>query len=198
MAEVSHVIALLRLMPQDLTDDKSTLVQVMAWCRQATNHYLNRCWPRSMSSDGINIRPQKVMGELVGVNCGYLGEKRAAIRELLCSRPSLRSPDLCVSLHNQYMIGDPSLSQVSSAHFIGEQSMIRLRSRGLSAKVVATYNWLLQNHLVNTLRPEQNGHHFADDSQNSFSCMNITVYWSKFHWNLFPWVQLKIDLYWFR
>ena len=36
-----------RWMPQDLTDDKSTLVQVMAWCRRATSHYLNRCWPRS-------------------------------------------------------------------------------------------------------------------------------------------------------
>ena len=30
-----------RWMPQDLTDDKSTLVQVMAWCRQATSHYLS-------------------------------------------------------------------------------------------------------------------------------------------------------------
>ena len=30
----------LQWMPQDLTDDKSTLVQVMAWCRQATSHYL--------------------------------------------------------------------------------------------------------------------------------------------------------------
>ena len=28
-------------MPLDLTDDKSTLVQVMAWCRQATSHYLS-------------------------------------------------------------------------------------------------------------------------------------------------------------
>ena len=28
--------------------DKSTLVQVMAWC-QVTNHYLNQCWPRSLS-----------------------------------------------------------------------------------------------------------------------------------------------------
>ena len=27
-------------MRQALTDDKSTLVQVMAWCRQATSHYL--------------------------------------------------------------------------------------------------------------------------------------------------------------
>ena len=32
--------------PQNL-NDKSTLVQVMAWCRQAPSHYLNQCWPRS-------------------------------------------------------------------------------------------------------------------------------------------------------
>ena len=34
--------------PQDLTDDKSTLVQAMAWCHQAPSHYLSQCWPRSM------------------------------------------------------------------------------------------------------------------------------------------------------
>ena len=38
----------LRWMSLDLTDDKSTLVQVMAWCRQATSHYLSQCWPRSL------------------------------------------------------------------------------------------------------------------------------------------------------
>ena len=37
-------------------DDKSSLVQVMDWCRQATSHYLNKCLPRFMSC-GIN-RPQ--------------------------------------------------------------------------------------------------------------------------------------------
>ena len=36
----------LRWMPLDLTDEKSTLVQVMAWCRQATSHYLRQCWHR--------------------------------------------------------------------------------------------------------------------------------------------------------
>ena len=35
-------------MPQDLTDDRSTLFQVMAWCRQAPSHYLSQCWPRSL------------------------------------------------------------------------------------------------------------------------------------------------------
>ena len=33
----------------DHTYDKSTLVQVMAWCRQATSYYLSQCWPRSLS-----------------------------------------------------------------------------------------------------------------------------------------------------
>ena len=44
-------------MPLHLTDDKSTLVQVMAWCRQATSHYLSQCWPRSVSPNGVT-RPQ--------------------------------------------------------------------------------------------------------------------------------------------
>ena len=49
----------LRRMSLDLTDDKSTLVQVMAWCRQATSHYLSQCWPRFMSRYGVT-RPQCV------------------------------------------------------------------------------------------------------------------------------------------
>ena len=55
---ISYVIAL-RWMPQDLTDDKSTLVQVVVWCRQATSHYLSQCWPRSMLPNGVT-RPQWV------------------------------------------------------------------------------------------------------------------------------------------
>ena len=49
----------LRWMPQDLTDDQSTLVQVMAWCRQATSHYLSQCWPRSLLPYCVT-RPQWV------------------------------------------------------------------------------------------------------------------------------------------
>ena len=43
----------IRWMPQDLTDDKSALVQVMAWCCQATSHYLGQCWPRFPSPHGV-------------------------------------------------------------------------------------------------------------------------------------------------
>ena len=37
----------------------STLVQVMAWCRQATSHYPSQCWPRSLSPYGVT-RPEWV------------------------------------------------------------------------------------------------------------------------------------------
>ena len=42
-------------MSMDFTDDQSTLVQVMAWCRQATSHYLSQCWPRYLSSSGATM-----------------------------------------------------------------------------------------------------------------------------------------------
>ena len=57
----------LRWMPWDFTDDKSTLVQVMPWCRQATSHYLNLCWPSSMSPYGVT-RPQWVNSNLMAVS----------------------------------------------------------------------------------------------------------------------------------
>ena len=34
----------LRWIPQDVSDDKSILVQVMSWCCQATSHYSSQCW----------------------------------------------------------------------------------------------------------------------------------------------------------
>ena len=37
----------------ELTDDKSTLVRAMAWCRQATSYRLSQCWPRSVSPYGV-------------------------------------------------------------------------------------------------------------------------------------------------
>ena len=49
--------AALRYMSLDFTDDNSTLVQVMAWCRQATSHYLSSVDPdlgRHMAALGPN------------------------------------------------------------------------------------------------------------------------------------------------
>ena len=55
---ISCEIALI-WMSLDFPDDQSTLVQLMAWCHQATSHYLSQCWPRSLSPYGVT-RPQWV------------------------------------------------------------------------------------------------------------------------------------------
>ena len=55
-----------RWMPRNHTNVESTLVQVMAWCRQTTSHYLSQCWPRSLLPYDIiqlqwfnSLRPQQ-------------------------------------------------------------------------------------------------------------------------------------------
>ena len=59
-----------RYMSQNPIDDKSTLVQMMAWCLQAPSHYLSQCWPRSLLTHSV-IRPQWIKplcAELLSAN----------------------------------------------------------------------------------------------------------------------------------
>ena len=69
---ISYEIAL-RWMPQNFTDDKSILVEVMAWCHQATSHYLGQCWPRSISPNYV-AKPQWVNGIMFLDSNNYLLE----------------------------------------------------------------------------------------------------------------------------
>ena len=39
----------LKFIPKGQVDNKSVLFQVMAWCHHATSHYLNQCWPSSLT-----------------------------------------------------------------------------------------------------------------------------------------------------
>ena len=66
---ISSGIAL-KWMPWDFTDDGSTLVQVMARCRQATSHYQSQSWLKPMLSYGVT-RPQwvKTIGPKVKCIC---------------------------------------------------------------------------------------------------------------------------------
>ena len=55
----SHYNITVMWMSLNFTDDKSTPVLVMAWCHQATSHYLSQCWPRSILPYGVT-KPQWV------------------------------------------------------------------------------------------------------------------------------------------
>ena len=43
---------------------------------------------------------------------------------------------------------------------------------------------------INLFTPEQNGHHFTDDSSKYISIKEKSVFWFKFHWSLFLRVPL--------
>ena len=60
-------------MSLNFADDQSTLVQVMAWCRQATSHYLSQCWPRYLSPYSIT-RPQWVKFNIAVISEKHHGE----------------------------------------------------------------------------------------------------------------------------
>ena len=74
---ISYEIAL-RWMPLDFTDVQSTLAQVMAWCCQATSHYLSQCFNqdlcRQMASLGLSELSLSVQsvggGRGCEVSCG--------------------------------------------------------------------------------------------------------------------------------
>ena len=84
-------------MPQNLTDDKSTLVQVMAWCRQATSHYLSQCWLSSLSPYGV-ASPK------------WVKESLYVMRDDLNNLQQLRLEQICVFSH--------SLSRTYRLHMI--------------------------------------------------------------------------------
>ena len=46
-------------LPSGKCHKTSALVQIMDWCHHATSHYLNQCWPSSITPHGIT-RPQCV------------------------------------------------------------------------------------------------------------------------------------------
>ena len=83
-------------MPQDLTDDKSTLVQVMALCRQATSHYLNQCWHRSLSPYGVT-RPQWVNFAANAVSAD--GLVPAGVRSSAGTMMTKSASDMCTGPH---------------------------------------------------------------------------------------------------
>ena len=82
----------LEWMSLDLTDGKSTLVQVITWCHQATSHYLIQCWPRSMSPYGI-FRPQWVKFPVHVLTCSHAPCGRPG--HILCSSREHPEDHMC-------------------------------------------------------------------------------------------------------
>ena len=93
------LIGIFRWMPQGLTDDKSTLFQVMAWCCQATCHFLNQCWPRSPTPYGITMNLSKYFCSLKLQNFAFLSANYIWFTRQLCNN-LLVHPSIHPSISN--------------------------------------------------------------------------------------------------
>ena len=178
-------------MPLDLTDDKSTLVQVMAWCHQATSHYLSQCWPRSMSPNGV-ARPQWVSSLASGI-CGSNFNSVISMHMLQINFMSVPYETAHRWMPQDTFDDKSSLVQVmawchqASRHYVSQCWLRFMLPYGI-----------IRPQWVNTLRLRQNGRHFAAKFSNAFSWMKTYWFWLRFRWSLFQRVQLTIFQHWFR
>ena len=120
---ISYEIAL-RWMPLDFADDKSTLVQVMTWCLQATSHYLSQCWPRSLLPYGV-IRPQWVDSSPPDKMAAVLADN---IFKCIFLNENDRIPiPISLKLIPMSPIDNkPALVQVMAWHRLGDKPLIEL------------------------------------------------------------------------
>ena len=161
--DISCEIALIWLwISLHFTDDQSTSVQVMAWCRQATSHYLSQCWPRSLLPYGVT-RPQWVntLGPRHnGRQCPPFSRRHFQMHflEWKCLNFSIqislnfvpKAPVIDIAALVQVMVWRRPCDKPLS-----EPMMVSLLTHFLS--LYTRPQW------VKTLRPRQNGCHFPDD-----------------------------------
>ena len=100
-------------MSLDLTDYKSPLVQVTAWCRQAKSHYLSQCWPRSILPHGttrlqwVNLStPLAISGSISTPNIEVLHCKALCMPTPNHIRPCIYTRNKCCQSVKTMCISD--------------------------------------------------------------------------------------------
>ena len=114
----------LKSMPSDewdLTDDELTLVQVMAWCRQATSHYMRLCWANSvllsLAHDELILHSFKLQ---LRFHSEFVSRENPTLRKHLYIQ--------CLKMH-----ASPAMSMLA---------VMRQRNAALGTKVIFWSTWL--------------------------------------------------------
>ena len=143
----------------------------MAWCRQATSHYLIKCWPRSLSPYGIT-RPQWLNTLRLIQNDHHFSDdifKSISLNENCC---------LLMKISLKFIPKVPINNIPSLAQIMAQR---RPRKKPLSEPMMVNSQTLLcvtRPQWVNTPRYEQYHQHFTDIKK-------IFLIWLKFHLNVF-------------
>ena len=147
----------------------SWLVQVMAWCRQATSHYLSQYWPRSMLPNGIT-RPQWVNAIYVSLIAGELWN---------------------------YLFSIPAVWIVSAIRREITWSTIYCSIGVIWYWPILPIPFRITSPLTHWGWDKIDAT-FQTTFSNAFSWMKIYEFWLSFHWSLSIRVQLTIFQHWFR
>ena len=161
-----------------------TLIQVMAWCRQATSHYLSQCWPRSMTPIDVT-RPQWVITLRPRQNRRHATD---SILKCIFLNENVSIPfKISLKFVPKGPINNiPSLAQIKASRRPGAKPLSESVIVSLSTNIYVTWpQW------VNTLKPGLNGHHLQTIFSTLFSWMKIIVCWFKVHWIVF--LSVPID-----
>ena len=173
-------------MPQNLTNEKSTLDQVKAWCCQATSHYLSQYRLRSMSSYGVT-KPQ------------WVKHDKTSIPAL---PGSWKQSYKTVCLFNSLWPRDTRWWHRSGSKL---PQVVAWRHQ--------TITWFNVNHeffcdiQLKAFYKKKFLTHWGRDKMdaisqtvfsNAFSWMKMCEFCLRFHWSLFLRVQLTIFHHWFR
>ena len=115
---------------KDLADDKSTLNQIMAWCREATSHYLNQYWVSSMSPYGSQIYITenmrgfwREMTSIIPWQRAYKGYVCPLSSNLVCNEGQRVSPNTFRANHWQ---DSTSYCSQKQRHYLHSGSKIRV------------------------------------------------------------------------
>ena len=160
----------------DLTDEKSTLVQVMAWCRQATSHYLSQCWPRSLLPYGVT-RPQWVNCTLPWPKWGSRTNNHSLERKHM----NVYWRKVNISLDN-----DLAMEEVQAIILTDDDSDFQYICGFLGLRESTLWGWDKMDTILQTA------------FSNAFSIMKMYEFQLIFHWSLFLRVKLTVFQHWFR
>ena len=176
-------------MSLDLTDDESTLVQVMAWYHQATRHYLRQYWPRSMSPFGVTrpqwVNSQKFSKTFNPCDSEFFLENNEYIFDILhnfLDADLLQTVEIQSHGKPEYPQYTQSISWLLMTWRLMEPG--HQQAHGTCIDLAVQWYSGFSTRKINTSRPEQNGCRLQTFSNNFFSVQN---FWFRlqFHWCVF-------------
>ena len=153
--------------PQDTFAFKSTLVQVMALCHQASGHYPEQYWHRSMSPYGattpqwVNFGAPRYTWYIFFFFLKFIYSQMAELMKVLPHKNETNIPCIVNTLAANDLVIQGS--EAPAALVLDQNATIVIHESALEYVACKMSAILFSPQYLNTLRPKQNRCHFEVD-----------------------------------